>query len=219
MKHSLFFSATSMLIAFPATIIASPDIILTSKAIQFVDGKSYGVNRNTIAMIIHLSHLVKNMLNGFLDESGNRIGLYNLEHKPLWVKALILIEEQLLNDPEAKNSILYKELKDILEKVKRDYIETMRPFLDDARGAKHQMVMLITEWAEKAGRDSTSLLEWANTEENEEINSFMKRIQTFAQFDAFCEDLLAFFKVLVNSCPKAREQYQKMREEKMHAQK
>ena len=219
MKHGLFFSITSMLIAFPVTIIASADIILTSKAIHFVDGKSYGINEKTVAMIIHLSSIVKKMLNGFLDEAGNRIGSYNLEHKPLWVKALISIEEELVNDSQEENSILYKELKEVLEKVKRDYIDVMRPFLDDARGAKHQMVMLITEWSEKAGRQATSLLEWASTEENAEIEMFMKRIQTFSQFDAFCEDLLAFFKVLVNSCPKAREQYQKMREQKMNAQK
>ena len=219
MKRSLFFLTAGMLIIFSASILASTDIILTSKAVQFVDGKSYGINEKTVAMIIHLSSIVKKMLNGFMDESGSRIGSYNLEQKLLWVKALILIEEELLNDPQAKNSILYKELKELLEKVKRDYIDIMRPFLDDARGAKHQMIMLITEWAEKAGRVSTSLLEWANTEENGEIDSFMKRIQTFSQFDIFCEDLLAFFKVLVNSCPKAREQYQKMREQKMNAQK
>src|ERR1700679_1440670 len=164
MKQSLFFSAASMLIAFPATIIAPSDIILTSKAIQFVDGKSYGINEKTVAMIIHLSSIVKKMLNGFTDDSGKRIGSYNLEHKPLWEKVFILIEEKLINNRQAKSSILYKELKEVLEKVKRDYIDVMRPFLDDARGAKHQMVMLITEWAEKAGRDSTSLLEWANTE-------------------------------------------------------
>lgn len=219
MKHGLFFSITSMLIAFPTTMVASADIILTSKAIYFVDGKPYGINEKTVAMIIHLSSIVKKMLNGFLDENGTRIGSYNLEQKPLWVKALIEIEQHQLNDSQGENSILYKELKELLEKVKRDYIDVMRPFLDDARGAKHQMVMLITEWAEKAGRHATSLLEWASTEENAEIDMFMKRIQTFAQFDAFCEDLLAFFKVLVNSCPKAREQYQRMREQKMLAQK
>lgn len=219
MKHGLFFSITSMLIAFPTTMVASADIILTSKAIYFVDGKPYGINEKTVAMIIHLSSIVKKMINGFLDEKGTRIGSYNFEQKPLWVKALIEIEQEFFSDPESKNSILYKELKEVLERIKRDYIETMRPFLDDARGAKHQMIMLITEWSEKAGRDNTSLLEWASTEENAEIEMFMKRIQTFAQFDAFCEDLLAFFKVLVNSCPKAREQYQKMREQKMLAQK
>lgn len=90
----------------------------------------------------------------------------------------------------------------------------MAPFLAHARGAKEPMFMLISESCTKRNRVNSLLFNWTKSNEDEMVG-FDKAVTSFALFDEFCSDLITFLGDLVQNCPKARAQFEQLKQEYM----
>ena len=125
---------------------------------------------------------------------------------------LVNLEAQLAKSNSTAHQKEREALHKLLPSVINDFLDLTKPFLADARGAKGQMIVLIGEWAQKAHRKDSHLLEWANVKEGKESNAISTKLTTFFLFDQFVEDLIYFLETLLRSCPKACAQFKEMME-------
>ena len=105
----------------------------------------------------------------------------------------------------------------LLKTMKLDFNRIVTPFLGQARGAKEPMFLLISESCTKRNRPKSLLLDWAHSS-GDEMVSFDKSVTNFALFESFCGDLVDFLGDLVHSCPKARAQFEQLKEEYIRKQ-
>ena len=186
-----------------SSIAANPaPIVLSSEIIKLIDGKSYGVTGYKIKSMLQL--ILK--LNIMLDGSATEPGLYTFEGKSYCVKALAELEQTASFDGAQKQQFAA-----LLEDVKKDFEQKTTPFMEDARGTKAQLFMLIQESCTKHARPDSFLLKWAEAEEGNEMLAMREDIHTFAALKQFILDLIMFNKDMIKSCPKAVAQYQELK--------
>jgi hypothetical protein len=201
----------------PAAIDLCPDII------AIIDGLSFGIHGELVGAVYKIARDVQAMQLGKRTQQG-RVGIYTFEGKPHTIKSLVVIEnelnEALQHSQGAERAVAEKRqnaLKSLLKTMKQDFNKAVSPFLAQARGAKEPMFLLISESCTKRNKPKSLLLDWAHSTEDEMV-AFDKSVTSFTLFDGFCTDLVNFLGDLVHSCPKARAQFEKLKEDYMRKQ-
>lgn len=189
-------------------VALNPDII------AIIDGTSLGITGEFVGAIYNIIRKIQAMQLG--DKNGTeRIGSYTFEGERHTLKSLALRERELsrmLSLFGCKQVCAAKldDLKAPLKKAQQDFKTIVAPFMDHARGAREPMCVLISESCIKRGVPRSLLLNWARTGDDE-MASFDASVTTFERFDEFCTDLTNFLTDLVASCPKARAQFEKLK--------
>lgn len=211
-------------------------VVLTSRILEIIDGLSIGIDGEIIGVILQVRKKIFEMMEGKRKEDGSYQSLYEFEGEFYSIHSFEKLEAELETkqkivedemksaenkdelDMELKATLHQKEkLMKELEVVKKDFEDAIGPFLSNARNVKEPLVMLITESCTKHNRLDSVLLDWAKIEGEDESDSFNKGVNNFAIFSQFCKDLANFLEDLVRSCPKAQQQFRKLKEE--HEQK
>lgn len=201
-------------------------IILTSPLIPILDGLF--INATQVKMMLAVHKKIKDILYGEKNKAGVLEGRYTFEGQKHSVKSLLAIETPLETDYATQRAALLADpvknqneisvldlaynktkhnLRTCLLEVKKEFEEKIAPFEKNARGAKDQMLYLMTESCQKHNRPDSGLLTWADTQEGNEMVYVRDHINTFYAFDQFCTDLLNFLEDLMRSCPKAWKQF------------
>lgn len=177
-------------------ITQAAPIVLEAKLLQLIDGSFINADRieETRQFQFHLLAL----LLGDRQPDGSRIGRYMFQGKPHTIE---MLQEQELSIKKSK------ELSNLLEQGKNDFIEISNKFRKSARGLKSFTVKLIEESCQKRDRMDSILLTWAQTTIEKEQSVFRKEVTNFAKLETFLADLFNFLTDLNNSCPKAQAQY------------
>lgn len=205
--------------------------ILTSPLIPILDGLF--INATQIKMMLAVHNKLKQIIYGEKNKAGVLEGRYIFEGIKHSVKSLVLIENQkdtdyinnraaLLTDPAKNQNAIQtldqeynkskQELRACLLAIKKEFEEKVAPFEKNARGAKDQMLYLMTESCQKHNHPDSALLKWADTQEGNEMAYMRDHINTLQAFDQFCGDLLNFLEDLMRSCPKAWKQFKQQLE-------
>lgn len=199
------------------TINLCPDII------DMIDGKSYGIHGELVGAVYKIARDVQAMHLGRRTQQG-RIGMYMFEGQPHSIKSLAVIEKEVnatlkasKNNDRAIAEKRKASLNVLLKTMKQEFNKIVGPFLGQARGAKEPMFLLISESCTKRNRPKSLLLTWAHSTEDEMV-TFDKSVTSFALFEDFCGDLVDFLGDLVHSCPKARAQFEQLKEEYLRKQ-
>ncbi len=202
----------------PLTVRANdfPPLVLEAEILELVDDFPLGVNPDTVGMIMKLRLDINKRRFGAKSANG-LTGFYTFEGKKWTLQSLIELEEKLMRSNSSDDQKRLGAVKQLLQSVKEEFIELVKPFLADARGAKAQMVILITEWSVKAHRQDSHLLHWSHTKEGDETSAVYSKLTTFKTFDQFCCDLIYFMETLLRSCPKACAHFKQIMEQKQSA--
>lgn len=182
-----------------------PAIILTNPKLKIIDGSSWGMNALQYKKTLKLRMEVNMRLFGEKTSKG-LIGYYTYDNKRVSIETLASYEQSVM-----PNQVELKYLHTFLKtKLIEDFIQLTSPFLQDATGAKQEMMELIKEWAHKAKRDNSHLLAWGASKEGEETIVVRTKINTIKEFEQFCSDLVYFLETLMRSCKIATEQYKEL---------
>lgn len=189
------------------------DIILESSLVKLVDGLSFGINGQKIAMMFRVRKEVRKIQYGTPDNNGGFTGLYDFEGGNYSVHELAIIEQEAKATQDHER---FDRLAHVLIQAKKDFINKVKPYMATARGAKKPMFMLIQESCKKRNRTDSILLRWGAAREEDEERQFEHDIMDFPIFDVFCTDLMNFMEDVIRSCPKALEQFKHMLEHEGH---
>ena len=194
-----------------------PAIILTDPKLKLVDGWIMDGNQFKKDMQFRLKLNQRRF--GEKTPTG-MVGFYEFENTKHSLQSLIALENELVitNTPLAQKRLqnLYTFL---ISVIIEEFITLSAPFLADARGAKKDIFALILEWANKAQRHSSKLLDWGASKEGEETQVVRTKIKTIADFEQFCADLVYFLESLMRSCPIATAQFKELlKQEQAHLQ-
>lgn len=217
MNRSLF--GLALLTAFSyVTADQQGPIQLNPIIIGLVDGLSFGIHGEMIGAIYKIARDVQALQIGRRTEQG-RLGILRFEGNEHTIRSLAerekLIARQIEQTDQGMRTQLLNQqiaLKDLLKNAKQKFAEIVAPFLAHARGAKEPMFMLISESCSKRDRVNSLLFNWAKSNEDE-IISFDKAVTSFSLFDEFCTDLIDFLGDLIQSCPKARAQFEQLKQD------
>lgn len=179
-------------------------LTLESELVKFVDGKSgLGIDGQTFGMLMKLRITLKSMQLGIKQTDGSLVGYYTYQDKKYTTKDFIALEAAGTKTSTELNTAL------------NDFNKKVQPLLEMSRGAKQNMVDLISEWAKLAKRPHTQLLNWAHTPEGQEQKELAMRITSFTEYDNFISDLIYFLETLMRSCPKAHHQFKELIKQQM----
>ncbi len=184
-----------------ATLLANHEpMILKSDILATVDGKSIGINGDTISQIKKYQSDIMNIIRGKRNvTTNNREGLFEFRGNKYSVAELKDFEDQgLLSHDDQKN---------ILKKM-RDYFESISiEFKPVAQGSKPIMSLLIIESCHLRNRNDSLLVAWSKTKEHDEAALFDKHVRSIKDFEMFLIDLYNFLSDMCHSCPKAMHQF------------
>jgi hypothetical protein len=194
-------------------------IILESKLIPLIDGQVWGFDGIGVGLSLQIRRDINNILFGTKSSTGLMQGKYTFDGKQYSINELAMIEkdleETLQNTCAPKITRKQAELTKLLKEAKNDFEVIVGPFLENARNAKEFMVPLIQEACTKRKRENSILLEWAQEHgKNAEATIFNKYTVSFETLRLFCLDLTNLLEDLIRSCPKAREQFKKLAQNK-----
>ena len=186
-------------------------ILLTAPGLDFIDGKSFGINKYVIANIRHIGIEIKKLQVGSKKKDSTTLGgSYEYNGKHFTLKELVELEK---NSSASERTALHNAL---LENAKNSISSITEPFIQNANDIKEYMVTLIEESCRKRDRSDSLLLQWALQKKGSELEYFKNSLVSFATVDTFCSDLLNFLDDLVHSCPKARKEYKEFVEKLNH---
>lgn len=180
-------------------------IKLESSVIKIADGTF--INADKIEYIRKYRRKIIDFILGELLPNNQRKSKYNLLGKSYNIEELARIEQEVSNSFSPKDVMVKAALEELLTRAKAEFIVLSNEFIQNGRGAKNIMVVLITEDCQKRNRPDSFLLDWANTTEGMEATTFDRRIGSFNELCCFLGDLANFLFDLVNSCPKAEAQF------------
>lgn len=192
-----------------AVIIDKPSkqhITLQSPALHTFDGTSIGMNGNAVRLIMYVRREINTQLFGKTTKSGVVEKCYQFEQKYYTIQELAILEDEINTKGTAAQKAALAQL---LQHAKHDFIEKVRPFMENARNSKRVMLLLIEESCKKRTiEDTTLLIKWAESKtEIDELAIFDQEISSFKLFNKFCCDLLNFLGDLVISCPNSVAQF------------
>lgn len=188
-------------------------VMLCPNLIAIIDGKSFGFHGELVGSLYKLARDIQSMQLGKLTGDG-RVGGYIFQGQPHCIKSLALLEkmtENYLKDCTIKDRASYEktaaELAVQLKKMKQDFKPMVSPLIGMACGAEDIYALLLRE-SVPAG---SPLLNGSDKFDTD-MTDFDKCIISFRLFDQFCTDLVNFLGDLVYSCPKARAQFEELKE-------
>jgi len=222
--HTLFFTLSLLQISQQA--FSDQHILLCAPIIEFIDGKNIGINENVINLMLQVRGQIRKILFGKKLANGHFEGPFNFDGHMCSVRMLVTLEAKYDQEYQQKKvectgdkkkldelNQWYKQLKQklhaLFETAKQEFKSKVTPFAKNARGAKEQMIMLISESCTKRSRPDSLLLRWADTDEHTEMKFFDEQVMSFKELDQFCIDLANFLGDLMHSCPKAMALYEK----------
>ncbi len=199
-----------LLSSIPASI---KTITFESPIIDFIDGKSYGVNEMVFALLLQVRREIRQRLFGQKLPSGTYKGMYKLEDKHYSIVELALLESQLdakhfaneITEEEYKST--KNKLQSLLTQALDDLLDITKDYMSGLRGAKEQVLILINEFCEKRKLPNSLLLGWAKEKDGQEGVLLRKKVDTFVKYEKFCQELALFMEDFARSCPKAKKQF------------
>lgn len=187
-----------------------PPIILTDPKLKLVDGFSWAMDGKQYKKTMKFRLQLNQRRFGEKTQHG-LVGIYTFEGTKYSLQMLIELEEKYSKNSTSADQKRLNALQELLHNtIIEEFVELSQPFLADARGAKKDMMALITEWSIKAARKDSHLLEWGASKEGEETQVVRTKIKTIKEFDQFCCDLVYFLETLMRSCPIATEQFKEL---------
>jgi len=198
-KKALIFLPLAMLIPTP-----SNTIVLQSSILRLLDGVWFALDGDTLYKMSWLIVRLETMLNGKLvnRETKERLGIYKFNNKSYSIKELADLEQK-----EAKNPQIQKQLQDLLTSIKKEFIEINRGFIKDIQGNKPLIIKIMRESCERRGVPNSFMLRWADTPFGQEDVSFDKNMKSFVELHRFMGELINFMSDIFESCPKGYAQY------------
>lgn len=233
LRLSLALSLSLLASVHQAAATADQHVLLKSPIVEFVDGKSIGIDAHVIRLMLQVRSEIKKILFGKRLPNGHFEGQFLFDEHLCSVRQLSTLETkyetefkqkeaEYLNVPADAKKLeelraFYKKQRARLQKAfdsaKTEFKNKITPFAKNARGAKNQMLMLIDESCHKRNRLDSLLLKWADADESSEMKFFDEQVVSFKALDQFCIDLANFLGDLMHSCPKAMAQYEKAKKE------
>lgn len=213
MKRSLL---TYLFLSFFASLTAGPKnsepITLTSDILKFIDGKKFGIDGETIVILVRVRiDLRKRLLGAGLTEKELKNCLFDGSYHT--IKEMAVLEQKLRESGKLEGDVLVA-LGASLYQAKRSLLEEVAlPLLDRLRRAKKHTLLLIQESCEKHNRTNSVLLEWAKTDDEHEIEAFMNKVDSFKTLGLLCLDLIHLIGDIIHSCPLAYQQFQEMKQQ------
>lgn len=183
-------SAGMLLGLMPVNIQASTGtkIVLDSKILAMFDGIPFALDGDAFDNMLHVRKAIHNLL---------QKNLYTYKNTRCTVNELVQAESAEGLTPE---------LTAILAIVKEELVGIAEPFMNQARGTKHFLLPIMTDWTKKRTRETTLLLKWHHEEEGKELEMFRQDIVSFTTLKSFCDDLILFMEDLMYNCPKGFNQ-------------
>lgn len=184
-------------------------IKLKNESLQLLDGIQGCLDGNAIIDMFNIKKQILSLKAGtLLDPSGNGKVLSNLtyEGKNHTLETLIKEEEIAKKSPNLNTPRKKAELEKNLKDCKTNFIKATVHFMDQIRSAKGLVMNLIHESCDKRNIKQTLLMEWANTNGNEEV-VFNSKIKSLKEFDTFLIHVSDFLGDLIVSCEKGFAQY------------
>lgn len=114
------------------------------------------------------------------------------------ISEMLAREIQNPNDPELIKALAL---------AKKYFVNNNKDLLKKIEPAKKLIINLVQEFCERRNRPNSLILIWTKASAGTESKVFNQEIKNFDDFNSFLQDLDLFLRDLVNSCPKAREQY------------
>ena len=178
-----------------------------NQVIHDLDGKMFMIDGYAIHDMLVVIRKATNLQFG--QKIGTKlIGNYAYNNQKYSIHQLGELEQSMAN-PDV--------LTPQLTQAKHDFIELTQAFVKDIRTAKKLILSLMTEFCERRNRPNSLILSWAKTNGGNEQHVFDQVITSFKVYDIFLDDLTLFLKDLINSCPKARQQYQEWQKKQHHS--
>lgn len=206
-----------LIVGLTVTLIIKADpvkcISLNPDIIAIIDGKSIGIYGELVGAVYKIARDIQAMQLGKFTPQG-RIGMYLFRNQQHSIHSLATMEQQCIINQDEQG---IKDIQELLIKIRQEFYAVVSPFLGQAQAAKGPMYLLISESCTKRNRPDSLLLDWAKSTEDESI-ALQKAITKFELFDQFCTDLVNFLGDLLHSCPKARAQFEQLKEEYIRRQ-
>lgn len=176
-------------------------IKLKNPVIHFLDGVHGCLDANAIADMFSIKKKIQDLKYGIHDKKTDTYhGKFTYMNQPASISMLIKFEEEIEKNPNQPNAEQKKhDLDKCLKEARTDFIQATLYFMDKIKGAKGLVMKLITESCVERGIKHTLLLEWANTNGNEEAY-FNSKIKTIKEFDIFLTHVTDFLGDLITSC-------------------
>lgn len=184
---------------------AEEKVILQSSVIKLADGTM--INANQIEFIRKFRRKLLDFILGDMLPSNQRKGKYNLFGTLHGIESLARIEKEVKNGTSKKEIETRAALEELLTHAKADFIVQSGEFIENGRGAKNIMTVLIQEDCQRRNRTDSLLLDWAKTKEGHESTMFERQVRSFGDYYHFLTDLVNFLLDLIHSCPKAEAQF------------
>jgi len=169
-KIILFLSLCCL--TFNSSIVMGAGILLESPMLDFIDGKSFGMNAESFALVLQNRREIRKRLFGIPTKSGRRMGMYRFEGRHFSLVDLAKIESEIDAEYYAEKSKLEKtktkyssanyetkydaikakykkrkdELQEVLEEAKEDFISFTRGYVEAVGGIKEPLLVLIEEF-------------------------------------------------------------------------
>lgn len=208
----------------------STPVKLTNPIITTLDGKSWGIDGESIGLMLQIRHEIRKMLYGIPDKGNKTLtGMYTFNGSSHSIISLAKIESEcyaryfshedaLIHDTSMHSMQELQNIKHDCEQqkaalhqisvtIKEDFKRITKGYVESAHGFKDQMLILINESCKLRGKESCFLLKWGEAEEGRETEAFDKEIVTFEAIVTFFTDLTHFLEDMIHSCDKGREQF------------
>jgi len=179
---------------------------------SIVDGTRLGINGHEIRKLIFIMREVEKLMYGVVVDTATKVkrGQYLFKDMHHCIASLAELEIENLELSPAERT----EFKRLLNTVIDDFIRIATPFVEQARGVKSITLGFMKEWAEKHDAESSLLLNWAKEKDGHEFDTFKRDINSFDKLYNFCQDLNSFLSDLIQSCPRAWEQFLALQKKK-----
>lgn len=192
---------------------------LENIVIKYLDGVTNCLDGDAIEEILIVRKQIEEEKLGILDpRTKTRTGKCMYEGKHCSYISLIKVEDVIKNqlnvqeDGKLKKELQIRseELNKCLKQAKDHFINSTLGFMKRIEGTKAFVVKLIEESCKKRNINpkDTILLEWANTNGNEQM-VLNEKIKNFKDLDKFLNQVFNFLGDLLKSCPKGFQQYKK----------
>ncbi len=179
-------------------------VLLESPIFYFIDGNPYGINADGISDLLYIIREIMQVRLGKVTQ-GSRVGMFVYEGTSYSLETLAQLEQELIRQGTYEQHKVA--LNALLEELKATFERIVAPFMENARGAKSQMLVLIEESCKKRNLANTFLLAWGAEKEGEDLILFRQEMNSFTKLDRFCTDLVNFLEDLMHSCKKGMAQF------------
>lgn len=198
-----------LLIFVPSVLVPTTSERLTCDVIAKLDGKSYGFSGTRIGGMIHMKIKLCQMLFGIQQQgTTQRKGTIFFQDTYWTIQELAQWCEKNSYDATTEH-----ELHLSLEKTKKEIAHILEPFIEQARGVKAQITLIIEEWISLYHKSGSPLENWARTKEGKELALFFQETVSYERLATFCSDLILFLEVLTKSCVDGMKQFEKLKEQ------